>query len=471
MRRAVPLALLLAGCAVNPVTGKRELSFISEAQEIQMGRQLLAQSAQESGFYDNPALEKYVADIGLEMAKTSERPNLPWEFHVLDDAVVNAYAAPGGFIFITRGILAYMNSEAELAGVIGHEIGHVTAKHSVAQLSKQQAMGGALILGAILAPEAAGGIAGQAAMGFSQLLLLKYGRDDESQSDQLGHRYSLRAGYDVREMSNTFLTLQRVSGGAGNGMPALLSSHPDPGDRAEATKRWADTVSSYAGLVSGRDRFLQMLDGLVVGEDPRNGYFEGTRFLHPTLKFQFDIPTGWRTANQAARVVAMEPQGAAQLELTQAKEASPQAAAQAFSAQQGLQVGRSSGTTVNGLPAWSVAFRAQLQQGQVVDGEAMFLQHGGSVYRYTALSVSTATATLGSALGQSLRSFRTTPANQTWKRVREIDVIRLSRAMTVDALAQQSGGATTAAELAIINSVEAGQMLPSGRLVKTIRFR
>lgn len=471
MRRVVPLALLLAGCAVNPVTGKRELSFISEAQEIQMGRQLLAQSAQESGFYDNPALEKYVADIGLEMAKTSERPNLPWEFHVLDDAVVNAYAAPGGFIFITRGILAYMNSEAELAGVIGHEIGHVTAKHSVAQLSKQQAMGGALILGAILAPEAAGGIAGQAAMGFSQLLLLKYGRDDESQSDQLGHRYSLRAGYDVREMSNTFLTLQRVSGGAGNGMPALLSSHPDPGDRAEATKRWADTVSSYVGLVSGRDRFLQMLDGLVVGEDPRNGYFEGTRFLHPTLKFQFDVPNGWRTANQAARVVAMEPQGAAQLELTQAKEASPQAAAQAFSAQQGLQVGRSSGTTVNGLPAWSVAFRAQLQQGQVVDGEALFIQLGSSVYRFTALSVSTATATLGSALGQSLRSFRATPANQTWKRVRKIDVVRLSRAMTVDALAQQSGGATTANELALINSVEMGAMLPSGRLVKTIRFR
>jgi predicted Zn-dependent protease len=140
----VPALLFLGSCAVNPVTGKRELSFVSEAQEIQMGQQLLAQSRQQTGFYDDPALAQYISGIGMRMAQASERPQLPWEFHLLDDPVVNAYAAPGGFIFITRGILAYMNSEAELAGVLGHEIGHVTARHSASQMSKQQLMGGGL---------------------------------------------------------------------------------------------------------------------------------------------------------------------------------------------------------------------------------------------------------------------------------------------------------------------------------------
>ena len=162
-RRAVPALLLvaalaagpIASCARNPVTGKNELSLVSESQEIQMGQQAAQEVAQTIGFVENPALQEYVAGIGKRMAAKSERPNLPWEFHVVNDAAVNAFALPGGFIFVTRGLLAYMNNEAELASVLGHEIGHVTARHSVQQISKAQLATLGLGLGSILSSDIA----------------------------------------------------------------------------------------------------------------------------------------------------------------------------------------------------------------------------------------------------------------------------------------------------------------------------
>ncbi len=469
----VPVLLFLGSCAVNPVTGERELSFVSEAQEIQMGQQLLAQSRQATGFYDDPALAQYISGIGMRMAKASERPQLPWEFHLLDDPIINAYAAPGGFIFLTRGILAYMNSEAELAGVLGHEIGHVTARHSASQMSKQQLMGAGFLIGAIAAPDLAQGIAGQAAMGFSQLLLLKYGRDDESQSDALGHKYSLAAGYDVREMSNTFITLQQVSAvRGGGGPPAFLSSHPDPGDRAAATQRWADTVSSFANLTSGRDRFLDRLNGMVFGEDPRNGYVENGRFIHQTLRFQFGIPTDWQVVNQASRVVAVEPNGRGQLEFSQAPGTSAQPAAEAFARQEGLTVLSTGRITVSGLPAYGVAFRATVgQQGQVIEGEAVFIEYRGAVWRMMGLVAPSAPQSVGSALGQAIRSFGPTATNQTFRRVSELRIITPTGPTTMTSLASQSGGAVTAQELALINSVAVDTRIPAGRKIKTVRYR
>lgn len=469
--RYIPL-LLAAACATNPVTGRRELSFISEAQEIEMGRQSVEQTRQATGFVDNAALTSYVSSVGMAMARASERPDLPWEFHVIDDASINAFAAPGGFIFITRGILSVMGSEAELAGVLGHEIGHVTAKHTVNQLSKQQLLTGVLVAGAIAKPDLAQGLPGQLAQVGAGLLLLQYGRDDERQSDELGHRYSLHAGYDVREMPKTFATIERVSqqGEAGR-LPGFLSTHPDPGDRVAATRAWADTVSSYATLRTDRNDYLDHLDGMVYGQDPRQGYFDNNRFLHPVLRFQFDAPVNWQGVNQAARVVVVEPNGQAQLELSGASEASAAAAAQAFAAQQGIVVTASGAATVNGLRASAVRFTATTSQGQALAGEAMFIEHRGEVYRFLGLTLaSTASQWMGSLQG-AIRSFAPTAANQQFRRVREINVIPLSSGTTVDRLAAQSGGAATAEELALINGVQQGEMMAAGRRVKTIRFR
>jgi predicted Zn-dependent protease len=469
----VSVFALLAACATNPVTGRRELSLVSEAQEIEMGRQSLAASQAQTGFYDNPALTQYVSSIGMAMARASERPGLPWEFHVLDDAAINAFAAPGGFIFITRGILAVMNSGAELAGVIGHEVGHVTAKHSVTQMSNATLAQVGLLAGAIAAPEIANSGIGQLAQAGASVLFLKFGRDDETQSDQLGHRYSLQQGFDVREMPKTFRTLQRVgeSSGGGNRLPAFLSTHPDPGNRVAATQAMADTVSSYANLKTDRERYLGLMEGLVFGLDPRQGYFEENRFLHPVLRFQFDKPANWQSANYAIQVIVAEPNGQAQLTLGSAKESTAAAAAQAFAGQQGIVVRSSGAITVNGLRGSAVAFNATTSQNQQLAGQVFYIEHGGQVYEFLGLTLANLWQQHGGTLDRAMRSFSPTASGQTFRRVRELHVITLGANTTPTTLAQQSNGAGTAAEIALINGVQETEALPRGRMVKTIRFR
>src|SRR5881409_1646776 len=231
MRRLILIMLAAAGgCAVNPATGSRQLMLISESQEIAMGRDYDKEVVTSIGLYPDSGLQRYIQQFGARLAATSERPNLPWTFRVVDDPVVNAFALPGGFIYATRGIFAHLNSEAELAGVVGHEIGHVTARHSVSQLSKQQLAQLGLAVGTIASPELGryAGLAGQA-LG---VLFLKYSREDESQADELGLRYMRRATYDPREMPHVFETLTRVSQAQGGGrVPEWLATHPNPENR------------------------------------------------------------------------------------------------------------------------------------------------------------------------------------------------------------------------------------------------
>ena len=236
----LPMAIALiavGGCATNPVTGKRELALISEQQEVQIGKQAAEEATQQMGLVHDAALQQYVSSIGMVLAKHSERPELPWEFHVIDDPTPNAFALPGGPVFVTRGLVTLMNSEAQLATVVGHEIGHVTARHSVNQMSKQQLAQLGLGLGAVLVP---GGdqLAGLASEGLG-LLFLKYGRDDERQADELGFRYALNDGYDVREMGKVFLSLERSSQLEGAPEDTELGRDPPGGAGADRERREA----------------------------------------------------------------------------------------------------------------------------------------------------------------------------------------------------------------------------------------
>jgi predicted Zn-dependent protease len=212
-------AALVAACATNPATGKSEISLVSEGQEIEMGNQMLASARATLGVYPDSGLQRYVRSIGSGLAASSERPGLPWVFEVVEDPEVNAFAAPGGKIFVTRGILAYFGSEAELAGVLGHEIGHVTARHSARQMTREQLAGIGLIAGSIFSSTVAQN-AGALQQGLG-LLFLSYSRGDESQADELGFRYMRRLRYDPREMSNTFQTLARVGS-----CPGVARSRP-----------------------------------------------------------------------------------------------------------------------------------------------------------------------------------------------------------------------------------------------------
>src|SRR5438874_4126399 len=225
----LPLAAALAaglvsGCATNPATGARQLMLISESQEIAMGRDYDKQVVASIGLYPDSGLQRYLQQFGTRLAATSERPNLPWTFRVVDDPVVNAFALPGGFIYVTRGIFAHLNSEAELAGVVGHEIGHVTARHSVSQLSKQQLAQLGLAVGTTASPDFER-FAGLASAGLG-VLFLKYSRDAERQADDLGLRYMWRASYDAREMPHVFQMLARVSQAQAGGRVPERLPHP-----------------------------------------------------------------------------------------------------------------------------------------------------------------------------------------------------------------------------------------------------
>src|SRR5690606_31601808 len=203
---------------------------------------------------ENEALQRYVSDVGLRLAATSERPDLPWQFAVVDDPTPNAFALPGGYIFVTRGLLTLLTSEAELAAVLGHEIGHVTARHSVAQISRAQLAQLGLGLGIVLSPEIAqlGDLLGTGV----QLLFLKYGRDDERQSDELGFRYMLDAGYDVDEMDDVFRALLRAGELAGqSALPSWLASHPTEAERIESAQRRVEALETRSpDATVGRDR-------------------------------------------------------------------------------------------------------------------------------------------------------------------------------------------------------------------------
>src|SRR5512134_1860794 len=299
---AAAVALVIA-CATNPATGRKQLMLVSEAQEIAMGKGADQEAVAAYGLYPDTQVQAYVEGLGQRLAKASERPSLPWSFKVVDDATVNAFALPGGFIYVTRGIMAHLRSEAELAGVLGHEIGHVTGRHSAAQMSKQQLAMGGLVVGMMVEPELQrfGGLA-QQGLG---LLFLKFGRDDENEADELGLRYMTREDYAPGEMIEVFGVLDRVSSAAGAGrMPDWLSTHPSPGNR-QAHIQELITKTGAQGSVVKRDAYLRHLDGMVFGDNPREGFFKGNAFYHPDLRFQLTFPRGFKTQNQRSAVAGV----------------------------------------------------------------------------------------------------------------------------------------------------------------------
>jgi predicted Zn-dependent protease len=304
-------ALAPFGCATNPATGKKQISFVSRNKELEMGRESDPAIIAEYGLYGDSTLAKYVQYVGLKVAKASHLPDLDWHFRLLDSPVVNAFALPGGYIYVTRGILAYMNSEAQLAGVLGHEVGHVTARHTAQQMTQQQIAQVGLIAGTLFV-EQFRPYSGLAAQGLG-LLFLKYSRDHETQADELGIGYAAKAGYDPREIPATYATLKRIGERQGQSIPSFVSTHPDPGDREIRTRQLAEASVSTArgGLVIGTAEYRKQIEGLVFGDDPRAGYFDANRFYHPGLAFQIILPSGWTYQNTpSALLAASESQGA-----------------------------------------------------------------------------------------------------------------------------------------------------------------
>ena len=471
---AVALGQLVA-CATNPVTGRPEVVLMSEEKEIAMGKEAAPQIAASMGLYDDDDLQRYVEAIGLRMAAASERPHLPWQFRVIDDSAVNAFAVPGGFIYVTRGILAHMSNEAELAGVIGHEIGHVTARHSVSQMTRQQLASyglgiGVIGLSVLGQPDLAQAL-GQAAGTGAQLLFLKYGRDDETQSDDLGLRYMTAAGYAPSEMPKVFHTLGRQTEETGGArVPEWQSTHPAPENRV--TRIQGEIAKLPPARREGRvdaGPYLQHLDGIVFGADPRAGFFDGANvFHHPELAFRVRFPLGWKTANQTTAVLAVSPEQDAMLQVGLAKQKTAKAAAEAFFSQQGLQTGGVGSAPQNGLTAFGGNFAANTQQGPV-QGRAAFVEHGGHVYQLIGFAPQPRFQARSQALGSAIASFarETDPkvlAVKPWR----VEIVTPPRAMSIQEFASAYPGPVGASELAIINEIDPGQSYAAGKPVKRV---
>ncbi len=407
----------VAACAVNPATGQRQFMLMSESQEIAIGREADGQVTAAFGLYDSEEIQTLVRDLGSRLAAQSERPQLPWSFKVVDDPIVNAFALPGGFIFVTRGIMASLNSEAELAGVLGHEIGHVTARHTASRLSRQQLQQIGMGVGAALSTDIASA-AGALAAGF-QLLNLKYSRGDESQSDELGVRYMSRARYDPNALMGVFRMLALTAGGGGR-LPEWRSTHPDPENReAKIAALIAGSGQDYSGYARRGDEYLRLLDGMVYGTDPREGFFEGATFRHPDMAFALDFPVGWRTVNQKTQVGAVAPSGEALVVLTQESDSSdPQAALSRFLAPEGIRAIESHRVSVDGMDALEASFEARRER-STLRGAVLFLSYRGSVFRILGYSSSRDWVDKESDVLESIRSFR---------RERDPDVLRVQPA-------------------------------------------
>jgi predicted Zn-dependent protease len=463
------LVLGLLSCARNPVTGKSELSLVSESQEIQMGQQAAQDVAQSIGLYNDSKVQSYVANLGKRMAAESERPNLPWEFHVVDDASVNAFALPGGFIYITRGLMASINDEAELATVLGHEIGHVTYRHSVQQISKSQLAQLGLGIGSILSSDIAR--FGQLASAGLSILFLKYGRDAENQADQAGFRYALKQNYDVREMTDVFQTLNRISEASGGGkLPEWLSTHPDPENRIEHIEKILDTLQvDPSGGVVNREQYLQYVRGMPYGEDPRQGYFEGTRFYHPQMRFQLSFPNGWQVQNTAQAVAGISPNQDAIIQLALAGQASPQQAAQQFLSQQGVQAGQSSTSSINGLPAASSDCQAQTEQG-TIQGIVSFISYGGRTFGLMGYTPAGKLSSYDPVFQSAIRSFdQLSDRSKIEVSPAKVELVKVNQSMTLEQFNSRYPSTISLEELAIINDLEdPGASLQAGTTAKRI---
>lgn len=460
--------VLLANCAINPVTGERELSLVPESQEIAIGREAADQVSATIGLVDDAALQQYVDGIGQRLARTSERPDLPWEFHVVDDPTPNAFALPGGFIFVTRGLMSMMNSEAELAAVLGHEIGHVTAKHSVNQMSRAQLAELGLQVGSVVSPDIAE-IGDLASTGLS-LLFLKYGRDDERQADELGFHYMLTERYDVREMGDVFKSLAAAGELAGrSAVPTWLASHPTEPERIAATeRRIAEIGQPAADLRSNAADYLDHIDGLMFGDNPRAGYFANGRFIHPDLEFQFEIPDDWQKQNLRTTVQAVSPNNDAALALTLASD-SPENAAAQFLSQPGIEELDSAQTRINGQRAVISRFRAP-SGADGVEGIVAHIDAGDGSYRFMAYSTAASFGGYRNLLSEVIDSFsNVTDRNLIDVEAQRVRIVRLDSEMTLAEFAERFPSMISLEELAVINQVSsADSRLPAGSEVKRV---
>ncbi len=458
--------LALWGCSTNPATGRPQLALISEQQEVQIGRDYDQEIQRLLGVYPDPKLQEYVSRIGQKLAAGSERPDLAWTFRVVDDPVVNAFALPGGHVYVTRGLMTHLTSEAQLAAVLGHEIGHVTARHAVTQLSKARIARIGLIAGSILSPA----LAGFAARGLD-VLFLKYSRDDERQADDLGLRYMYAEGYDPREMPRVFEVLRQVSQmQGGQRIPDWQSTHPSEEERIRTTGREVARLGrDFSGRAINREEYLRSLEHVAFGQNPREGYFLGSTYVQPALATRIRFPDGWKAASGRSSVEAVAPNQDALVVMTLSGEASWRKAAREFFLHKGSENGETLATDVNGQPGVVRTFGLAGTDAGDLQGVAGFVEYGGRVYQILGVTRAEDWQRYQEALTAAVESFRP----ETDRRLldvqpKRLEIVTLPAAMTLEEFSRQYPSTVDLKTLALINQADAATGFAAGDELKRV---
>ena len=477
---AVGLLVLASACATNPVTGKREFVLISEADELEMGRQADAEIQQQMGVYEDFAIQEYVEEIGYSLAAVSHRSELDWHFTVVDSPAINAFALPGGYIYLTRGIMAYLSDEAELAGVLGHEIGHVTARHSVQAITRAQGAQYGLVLGQIFVPPMrsnpyTGGVGDLAGSGLG-LLFLKFGRDDEIQADRLGAEYALGGGWHPQGVADMLSTLARVNTVSDRrGVPNWLSTHPDPEARvAEVGPIVSEMLAAADPAVLRVDRsgYLDRIDGLRFGENPEDGIVRGNEFLHPPLRFAIEFPEGWAVQNSEAVVLAKQPGEEIYmlLQLAEHPGGNLRTVARTTMEDAGYQFRSGRETTINGLDAYLGTYGGHVDGLGEIVAQMAHIRHDRNVYAVGGIGPVGDMARVEREVDRSIRSFRSLSRDEADSILpNEIALYVAREGDTWQQIAQRGGDdVVQAATLAIMNGYPVNEQPRPGDRLKIV---
>jgi predicted Zn-dependent protease len=452
------------GCSRNPATGRIQFGLMNEADEIRLGRETDAEVLGAIGPYDElPAVEEMVQRVGHAIAQVSERPNLPWTFAVLDDPAVNAFALPGGFVYVTRGLLGHLSSEAELAAVLGHEAGHVTARHSAVQLRKQRTAANTIGLFRIIDPNLrhVGGFAA----GTAGLVLLKYSRDDENEADALALRYMQRTGYDPVAIVAVFDVLAGIENGSGR-VPTWLSTHPQPESRRARMARILGPVADRRPPI---DRaYLSVIDGIVYGKDPRRGFLLGGTYVHPRMGFAVDAPEGWTAHYDGSGFMAMSPEETALFVLASAEHESAEEGMESFFADGSVTRGESWQGEMGGASMRSSSF-AIGQPPRRLAGLIAYLDFRDRVLTMIAVAPEPDWADLVPTIGPAFSSFRvlTDPALLQIEPMR-IRMHALAEDTTLERLQETAPSVVPMKRLQRLNRTKASDPLPAGHMVKRV---
>jgi len=470
------LILFSFGCSRNPVTGKKELSFMSTSQELAMGAQSDPQVVAEFGLYEDAKLQAFIDEKGQKMAKVSHRPDLDYEFKILNSPVVNAFALPGGYIYFTRGILAHFSNEAEFAGVLGHEIGHVTARHGAQQYTNQMLSQIGLIVGLVVSPTVRQ-FADEISQGV-QLMMLSNSREHESQSDQLGVEYSTKIGYDANQMANFFQTIGRISESSGAGeIPTFLSTHPNPADRFtrvhQLAEEWQDKLK-LPGYKVNRDSYLDMIDGLIYGEDPREGYTDNHVFYHPEMRFSFPYPSGWLLLNAPTQIQMAPRDQNAMMIFGFASGKTLSEAADAFVQQYGLNVSETNNKTVNGYPSLQMVAE-QVNENNPAESVRLVVyfyqdKNNNNIYQMLGVAPRQEFNKFSNYFLFTMDNFKTlTDPQRINVRPEKIKIVNIPSAMTLEqALRRNNMPTKRFDELAILNSMQLTDQLKANSKIKVI---